>query len=80
MPKELDVVRVNRLAEPARHFTGAKDIARAPRVGDVGTIVTLYDPATFCVECVADGGTTVWLADFGADEVELVWTAPENGR
>jgi len=79
MLKELDVVRVIRLAEPVRRFTGTKDIARAPRVGDVGTIVTLYDPVNLCVECVADDGMTVWLSDFRADEVEVVWTVPEVG-
>jgi len=79
MPKELDVVRVVQLAKPVRHYSGTVGVARAPRVGDVGTIVTWYAAANFCVECVADDGMTVWLADFGADEVELVWTAPEDG-
>jgi hypothetical protein len=69
---EHDVVRIVRLRTSGRHFSGTEGVRRAPRVGDVGTIVNVPDPGAFMVECVAPDGGTVWLADFRRDELERV--------
>jgi hypothetical protein len=43
---------------------------RAPRVGDVGTVVDIVpNVSAYLVECIGDGGLTIWLASF--DEAEL---------
>lgn len=48
---------------------------RAPRMGDVGTVVMAAAKgdasATVMVECVDADGMTLWLAAFAADELEL---------
>ena len=75
MLNELDTVRVVRLNTIDREFSGSDGIKRPPQLGDIGVIVHSYDPtddsAPFIVECVAPDGMTVWLADFGPDELEL---------
>jgi hypothetical protein len=52
---------------------------RAPRVGDVGIVVSVYKrPDTAegyrytveCAECADGGGTPLWLGDFSAEELE----------
>ena len=71
--QEHDVVRIVRLMQPERHFSGTAGEMRAPRVGDVATIVHLPVGADGCiVECVDPGGRTVWLAEFLLKELELV--------
>lgn len=77
---EISVVRVTQLLKEHRDFTGSSDHERPPRVGDTGTIVSVYStpgqiPA-YDVECiVTDGehaGWTIWLATFTHDELELL--------
>jgi hypothetical protein len=46
-------------------------VCRAPKVGDIGTVVFAYDVTSFAVECVNTDGMTVWLADFFAEELEF---------
>ena len=74
--RAFDVVRVVRLLEPDRSFDGSESVRRAPRIGDVGTIVHEYDPsrsdAPVSVEMLDGNGMTVWLADFRREELELV--------
>jgi Domain of unknown function (DUF4926) len=72
--KELDVVRVVKLLSADRPYQGTGGTSRPPCVGDTGTIVVVYDNSAYCVESVASNGNTVWLADFVADELQLVWT------
>jgi hypothetical protein len=73
--RELQVVVVSQLIRLDRQFDGTKGIARAPRVGDVGTICHSYDPtdaaAPVSVECVDPNGMTVWVADFQPNEIQL---------
>ena len=78
--KELDVVRVIGLERSGREFTGTETVARAPRVGDEGTIVysSGVDGAPFTVEMVDDDGLTVWVADFALSELELLWAYPDG--
>jgi len=77
--KELDQVRVVRLAASDRLVDGTERVRRQPRVGDIGVVVSLLggasDPPRYYVECVDNDGLTVWLTDF--DESEL---APTSGR
>jgi hypothetical protein len=72
---ELSVVRVNAQESGCRHFTGSEGVIRAPRTGDLGTIVHVYEagPAEpmYTVESVGSDGYTVWLADFAHSEVLL---------
>jgi hypothetical protein len=69
---EYGIVRVAHLLQPDRTFQGAKNVCRAPEVGDIGTIVFAYDKTSFAVECVNKEGMTVWLADFFAEELEFL--------
>jgi hypothetical protein len=69
---EYAVVKVIRLLQPDRGFHGTDGVRRPPQVGDVGTIVHVYDLTSFAVECLDGSGMTMWLADFFAEELELV--------
>ena len=64
------------LLQPNRPFDGSAGIRRPPRAGDIGAIVHDYGSkgsiGPFVVEMVNQDGLTVWLADFEADELELV--------
>lgn len=71
-----DVVRVARLDVADRPHDGSPGTMRAPRIGDEGTVVWVEEEGPVrghaLVECVADDGTTIWLADFAEHELELV--------
>jgi uncharacterized protein YjaZ len=73
--KRYDVVKVKSLVA-AIGRNGWNVNARAPRVGDIGTVVEILNAegqdAQFVVESVAADGTTIWLADFTAEELEVV--------
>jgi hypothetical protein len=73
---ELDVVRVVRIIECNRPYSGTESVCRPPRVGDRGAIVSVpthgYDDAPYTVESVTPEGYTLWLADFLPDELELI--------
>jgi hypothetical protein len=79
---EISVVRVKQLLKPNRDYDGFSDHARAPLVDDEGTIVGVYtspgQPPAYHVECLLgegeDAGSTIWLAIFEHDELELVRT------
>jgi hypothetical protein len=74
--REYDVVRVTRLLEPSRPFTGTASVARPPAAGDVATVCHEYQPnnpaARVAVEMVDPHGNTIWLADFERSELALV--------
>jgi hypothetical protein len=74
--REYDVVRIARLSDPARSFTGTSSVSRAPAVGDVATVCHEYQSgdqtARVAVEMVDGDGYTIWLADFERNELELV--------
>ncbi|MDC9520303.1 hypothetical protein PSH55_04080 [Pseudoalteromonas sp. Angola-31] len=44
--------------------------SRAPQVGDVGTIVEVYDGA-FDIECCDVNGVTIWLEIFEPSDGDL---------
>lgn len=70
--REYDVVRVRSL-DGMRHDC-ANLGARAPAVGDLGTIVSILDgddrDETFLVECVQPDATTAWIASFPSHALE----------
>ncbi|MBQ0936379.1 hypothetical protein [Ideonella paludis] len=73
--EELDVVRVVALHQVARIYGGTATVERVPQVGDVGTVVHVYQPTSterrFEVEAVDKDGFTLWIADFDAMELRL---------
>ena len=75
MLNEYDVVTVVRIDQKDRPYTGTESACRPPQVGDVGTVVHIYDPgnatAPVVVEAVAPNGYTIWLADFFPYELKL---------
>ncbi len=70
--EELDVVRVVALRDSARQFSGTEGVCRAPRIGDLASVVHVLEPGrAFIVEAVECSGFTLWLADFQAEELKL---------
>lgn len=77
---EYDLVRV--IADiPADRVDAHFGLGRAPRIGDLGSVVMAYpasphhEPA-FSVECVCPDGHTLWLAELFASELERVAPDP----
>ncbi len=64
------MVRVCTLLVPERPVDGTSTVLRQPRVGDIGTVVHVYDSSNMIVECCDEGGFTLWVADFSVDELE----------
>ena len=67
-----DTVRVVRLLEPEREVSGSSEPAPQPRVGDTATIVADVGDRLYLVECCTDDGVLRWMAEFAAEELELV--------
>ena len=69
-------VRVIRLVKDDRWWTaGMDEIARAPAVGDRGTIVDDMvdgEPDRYHVEAADADGNTIWIAEFWDAELEVV--------
>ena len=71
--KEFDLVRVVALLENDRPFSGSDGVCRAPRIGDLASVAHVLEPGrAFIVEAVDSEGYTLWLADFYAEELQLV--------
>ncbi len=56
-----------------RDYDGSENVARPPKVGDIGTVVYVL-PAKdgdtkYIVESVDSNGYTIWLADFIEEEL-----------
>ena len=73
----LDIVRVARLVLETRDVDGSVAEPPQPRLGDVGTVVDTLGDELYLVERTTDDGRTVWVAEFHADELELVHPAEE---
>jgi hypothetical protein len=68
---ELDVVRLTALHGRAANHLSVARAQRAPRIGDVGSIIQVFatgDQARYLVESVTGEGETIWLAELAADE------------
>jgi hypothetical protein len=68
----LDTVRIARLHDPVRDVTSALDPAPQPRIGQLATVVDDVGDDVYLVERTTDDGVSAWLAEFAADELELV--------
>ncbi len=72
--KLYDVVRVIRLLHPAEEYDGWRFNQRSPQIGDMGTLIEILHapdlPDKYVVECAGQGGITIWLSDFDAEEIE----------
>ena len=58
-----------------RTTEGTEGAARAPEVGDEGTLIDYGSRdgrSTYVVEMVDEDGGTVWLAEFYLDEIEMI--------
>jgi hypothetical protein len=72
MPFELfDTVRVTRLLVPDRDVDGSSAEPPQPRVGEEGVVVEVLGDEVYLVERVTDDGYTLWLAEFGEQELVL---------
>ena len=63
-----------------RMTEGTEGVARAPEVGDEGTLIDYGSSegrSTYIVEKVEEEGGTVWLAEFFLDEIEVI-EEPDN--
>jgi len=68
---EHNIVKVVKLNDLNRPYSGSEKISRAPQIGDTGVIVNILEPdKAFIVEMVGPNGYTIWLADFTADELK----------
>ncbi len=74
--REYSLVRVVKLRAAPDEYDGWKVNTRAPRVGDLGTLVDILHaagvPDRYVVECASDtgDGSDEWLGDFAEDELE----------
>ena len=67
-----DAVRVVHLREAAVQHLAVPNAQRAPRVGDIGTVVEVQPSAPrYLVESDDGDGEIVWLALFDEEEIEL---------
>jgi len=66
-----DVVRIKSLRVPMQVEPDGIS-TRAPRVGDVATVIEIHEsPPGYELECSGSGGTTEWLRAFAPSDVEL---------
>jgi len=70
--KQFDVVKVTAIRD--HRFEGKQVFfKRTPLVGDVGTVLEVYEDA-YEVECSDSNGTTIWLEAMYTDELGPVDT------
>lgn len=72
--KQYCLARIVQLLHPPEMYDGWRINRRLPQVGDVGTIVEILQvpglPNKYILESSASDGTTIWLGDFDAEEIE----------
>ena len=72
--QQYDIVRVSQLLKEPADYNGWGVNQRAPRVGEVGTIVDILQASglsdCFVVECCDPNGVAVWVGDFASEELE----------
>lgn len=67
--RQFSVVKIKSLNKEFRHSEQSFG-SRAPQVGDVGTIVDVYEGA-FDIECSYVNGVTIWLELFEPNDADL---------
>ena len=74
--KQYGLVRVRKLLRAADQYDGWEVAKRAPRVGDVGTVLDILErpdvPTGYVVECLDGDPSPEWLSIFSAEELEPV--------
>lgn len=73
-----DDVRVVRLVVSRREVDGFAAEPPQPRVGEGGTVVECLGDDLYLVERATDDGRTLWLAEFLASELELIYRPPRD--
>ena len=72
--QEYEMVRVRQVRSSPEEYDGWRINQRTPRIGDVGTVLTILEapglPMRYVVECSQPDGITVWLSDFQEEELE----------
>lgn len=68
-------VRICRLSQPSDSYNNWRSNIRLPQVGDYGTVVDVLTAeglsSKYIVENCQPDGSTLWLADFYAEELEI---------
>ncbi len=68
-------VRVRCVLHDARSYDGWRINQRPPQVGDYGTVLDVLSapnlPDKYVVESCLPDGSSLWLADFFAEEIEV---------
>lgn len=73
--EELDVVRLVKLQTNNRDYPGTAGVKRPPEVGDIGTVIEVFqttDEVVFIVEALDLDGYTIWMSDFHVSELKLI--------
>jgi hypothetical protein len=79
--REYSRVRIRQLLRSPDAYDDLGRNQRPPRVGDIGIIVSIYQPpcspeaycyTVECADCIEPGGAPLWLGDFSAEELESV--------
>ena len=77
MLRQYEVVRVCKLLRSPSAYNDWRVNQRSPKVGDVGTIVEILgappeSSGCYVVESSDSNGMTIWLAEFGCEELEAM--------
>lgn len=70
--KPYAAVRVRALLQTEDDYNGWKINIRPPQIGDTGTIVNILSPDRVVVENSSSDGATIWLCEFGEEELEPI--------
>ena len=73
-----DIVRIVQLVLASRDVDGSVAEPPQPRRGDVGAVIDALGDDLYLVEHATDDGHPVWVAEFHADELELVHRAADE--
>lgn len=70
------LARIVQLRHALEEYDGWRLNHRPPHVGEVGIIVDILEAPglrkKYVLECSASDGTTIWLGDFDAEEIDAV--------
>ena len=74
--KFLTTVRIKQLLNSVREYDSWGVNKKPPQVGEVGALIDILSsperPDKYVVENVSKDGSPVWLAEFFAEELEIV--------
>jgi len=77
--KTYDVVRVIAILDKKTVIVDAPNQRRPPKVGDLATILAVYDdPYGFELECCDADGSTIWLGSYLPSQILLEPAFPQD--